>query len=243
MADAVEQPRERSRSPRGSCSSDAPQVPAHWLSPATGAAPEAESRKGKGERKGACKDAAGDGSSSTKEEQSSADSEISAVSLLVAAGRIEGCTAAELDPLYLARLLRKTAARLSSLEKNSEEMGQALRAVCALSGRTLQGLGLGGNEGEAWQLPELAGTKSFLVKKGDAEIQEAMRAAAQQKPAVVASGGAAGGALDPGARNNWLGRLETVQAERHKERIDAAAKARAYEALFARSSQSTSGKL
>merc|ERR1712048_1540618 len=117
-----------------------------------------------------------------------------------------------------------------------------LQTVHTLTGRTLEGGG-GSPVSLVSQVPETIfvqaqeeETKSFLVKKGDEELQEAFRAANEKRPTHV-SGGSSGGALASSAKTKdemdqarmaRLERLEAQQSEKKKEMDDATKKSKAH---------------
>jgi len=257
MAAAEPRGRSRSRSPRGAESpaaaeapgqrAAAPQVPAHWLAPAAAAsngkdgeaaaeAAPAPPRKGKG---GKGKKGLGKGDAAADAQE--AGDTATATSLLAMASRVESGDAEQRpDPAQLAQLLRRAAARVASLEKAVGNLGQTLQTVHALSGRVLDGCG-----GAQAQVPESAeppeeAPKSYLIKKGDEDVQEQYRALQQARPSQT-GGSVGGGALATSAKSKdemdqarmaRLERLEAQQAERKKQLEGADKKSKAHDAMF-----------
>jgi outer membrane biosynthesis protein TonB len=156
-------------------------------------------------------------------------------------------------PGEVVAALRRAAARVEALEGNLSEFGRALQLTHMLSGQVLQGFG--GLSGDASQARSPVGgggreeeaPKSFLVKKGDAELQEQHRLAAAMRPSGLTrqtSGGSSnGGALSTAstpmtkdemdkARKARLEMLEAQQAEKKREMEEGESKSRAREAMF-----------
>lgn len=158
-------------------------------------------------------------------------------------------------PGEVAAALRRAAARVEALEGNLSEFGRALQLTHMLSGQVLQGFG--GLSGDATQARSPVGggggreeeaPRSFLVKKGDAELQEEHRKAAAMRPSGLTrqtSGGSSsnGGALSTAstpmtkdemdkARKARLEMLEAQQAEKKREIEEGESKSRAREAMF-----------
>lgn len=238
------------------------QVPAHWLKPATvapaavegpdcvegergggvpaveGGAPGTKAKgSGKASGKKGGKSAGAPGTSQPAEEQ------VTTSDLLAMAQRLES----EMDapPEQLPQLLRRAAARIGTLEKTIGEFTQTLRAAHTLTGQALQSIELGipCDAGQLFTSYEHVmdgdASKSYLIKRGDEDLQEAHRATVQPRP--VSSSGAAGGALSAQARTKEemdqarlarLERLEAQQADKAREREEAATKARARDKLF-----------
>mmetsp|Transcript_6698 Transcript_6698/g.18370 ORF Transcript_6698/g.18370 Transcript_6698/m.18370 type:complete len:458 (-) Transcript_6698:267-1640(-) len=176
------------------------------------------------------------------------EEEVSSEVLLATAQRLESGDA-DAHPAELASLLRRTAARLQVFEVAVGEAGHALQMVNMLSAHTLrsmsdilQGLPPGHAQGSSGREES---TKSYLIKKGDADIQEAHRQAALQRPSPQGSraSGNGGGMLSSSstpmtkeemdrARQARLEKLEAQQAEKKKEQEEAAARSKAKEAMF-----------
>mmetsp|Transcript_15433 Transcript_15433/g.42431 ORF Transcript_15433/g.42431 Transcript_15433/m.42431 type:complete len:301 (-) Transcript_15433:67-969(-) len=223
-----------------------PQVPAHWLEapkraeepPSAAAATPSESggalrpaAKGKG--RGKCDGkgkAAAEGNGGCGD---GADQPVTATALLAAAGRLDTGDANRYAEV--GQLLRGAAVRIGSLERVVEELRQTVQAVHSMLGRTVQRFG--GPE-QPLQLQGEDGPKSFLVKKGDEDVQEAHRSAAQVRPTVVSSSAEPLSAEAKTkeemnqARRARLERLEAQQNERKKQLEDSAAKSRAHDAMF-----------
>lgn len=156
-------------------------------------------------------------------------------------------------PGELAAVLRRTAGRVKALEGGLGEMGHMMEMLHMLSGRALQAFG-GNDDGsgvpraQGAQQREEEAPRSFLVKKGDADIHEQHRLAASQRPSHLVrqtSGGssASGCTLASGAapmskeemdkaRRARLERLEAQQAEKKKEQEEADLKAKSREAMY-----------
>lgn len=161
------------------------------------------------------------------------------------AGRLEGGDAEAVKEA--AELLRKAATRMGALERSLGEVGQALIAVHQISGQMLPHLGVGAAaEGSsASAAPALLGaseegTKSYLMKKGDADVQQAYQALSQQRPTnnsstsgVLSTAATTKEEMDQ-ARRARLERLEAQQAEKMKQQVDAKAKSKARDSLFER---------
>merc|ERR1712014_33443 len=95
---------------------------------------------------------------------------------------------------------------MGTLEKAIGELGQTLRTVSTLSAQTLAMTGqLGGDGGEpinvaAEGLAESDSTKSYMIKKGDEDVQEAHRAATSVRPSMT-TGVSGSGALSAEAKS------------------------------------------
>lgn len=162
---------------------------------------------------------------------------------------------ADAHPGELAALLRRTALRVRSLEGGLGEMGQVMEMMHILSGRALHAFGAQTGGEEQGGIPRMQAPRqqqeevprSFMVKKGDADVQEMHRAAAAQRPSQLArqtsGGSSAGGTLSHAstpmskeemdkARRARLMQLEQQQAEKVKEQEEAEAKAKAREAML-----------
>lgn len=241
------------------------QVPAHFGRPgapasassgrptaseAGGAAP---TRKGKGKAKGFRP-----GANAEILDEQRTEEAVTAVGLLAMAQRVENgggapategsAEAATPEPVQVAKLLRQAAARIGALEKHREDLGQTLRAVNSLTGRSLAAAGLlSTDDMPTTQIVDASGDgeprgQSYMIKKGDEDVQEAHRAAAQMRPTTTSGGTTGGGGALSGqaktreemeqARRERLARLEQAQADKKREQDEAAAKTRARDALF-----------
>jgi hypothetical protein len=149
-------------------------------------------------------------------------------------------------PAMLVATLKSIAARVESLEGNFAEASQALMLLNHLSARALQGLGAGGGGGLAGLMgsngsaQEEEAPRSFLVKKGDSELQELHR-----QPPVLKRGSSGGGVLSSAstpmskedmdkARKARLDRLEEQQASKKRELEEAEERSKSREAMFNR---------
>mmetsp|Transcript_29287 Transcript_29287/g.66142 ORF Transcript_29287/g.66142 Transcript_29287/m.66142 type:complete len:278 (+) Transcript_29287:77-910(+) len=264
---SASEPRPRSRSPRGSAAeteengAEAPatapasQVPAHWLAaaaptPIEAAAGEStaasangreRSAKGKGKKGKAGGNPAAMFSSSEDKETGEAPT-VSAAELLAMAGRLEAGGAdaeAAATPAQMAQLFRQAASRMAALEKTAGELKQVLTTVNSLTGRALVGGNVRSDFTDEIVVQGEDSGKSYLIKKGDEEMQEAHRAAAQMRPSCTSGSGSLSveaktkEEMDQ-ARQARLERLEAQQASKKKEQEDNAAKSRAREAMFER---------
>jgi len=220
-----------------------PEVPAHWLAPPAGDVAEPAEKtpcSGKGKNGKGKRSATGAGEARTDGGKDSGP--VTAAALLAIAVALDNRNEEAVpEPAQISKLLRQAAVRLGTLEKTVAELGQTMQAVHALTGRSLDGLGVDKADGSAPLMEEEFATKSYLHKKGDEELQEQHRAAAQVRPVQV-SGGSTGGSLDAPAktkeemdqaRRARLERLEAQQAERRKQLEDADKRSKAREALFA----------
>jgi len=118
-------------------------------------------------------------------------------------------------------LLRRISSRVQAVETECGEMRSMFEIMHMLSGRALQASGgLGGDEGgplrlrKAAQSEEEETTRSFMVKKGDAELQEQHRLAASQRPSQLTR------QTSPG--NPTGGTLSTASSPMSKEDMDKA---------------------
>mmetsp|Transcript_126751 Transcript_126751/g.247021 ORF Transcript_126751/g.247021 Transcript_126751/m.247021 type:complete len:279 (-) Transcript_126751:26-862(-) len=223
--------------------SKTPEVPAHWLAPPTGAPAEPAEKKpwsGKGKNGKGKRGATGAGEAKTDVGKDSGP--VTATALLAMAVALDNRDEeAAPEPAQISRLLRQAAVRLGSLEKTVAELGQTMQAVHVLTGRSLNGLGVSDKvDGSTSLMEEECATKSYLHKRGDDELQEQHRSAAQVRPVQV-SGGSTGGSdtsaktkeeMDQ-ARKARLERLEAQQAERRKQIEDADKRSKARDAMFA----------
>jgi len=239
MAEA-EPPRSRSRSPKGAAAGES-SVPSHWSKPAAAeggaAASPAPAKKGKGGGKKGFRP----GQNQEILADNRLEEEVTAASLLALAAKVEAKDA-DASPEDIAKALKKAAARLNTVEKNMEEIGETLRAVNTLTARCMATTGLlagdmptqviveGGNDGKS---------SGFLVKKADADVEEAHRLAAQTKPSFQGStnaGGALGSNLSraemEAARKERLAKMEEANSAKSKEVVEAEAKRKAREKLF-----------
>jgi len=212
------------------------EVPAHWLAPPAGApAEQAEKRPWSGKGKN------GKGKRNATAAGEDGGPVTAAALLSMAATLDNGNEEAVPERAQISQLLRQAAVRLGTLEKTVAELGQTMQAVHSLTGRSLNGLGVTDSaDGSTPQTEEEFATKSYLHKRGDEELQEQHRTAAQVRPVQV-SGGSTGGSLDASARTKEemdqarrarLERLEAQQAERRKQIDDADKRSKAREALF-----------
>lgn len=172
--------------------------------------------------------------------------------LLELAERIDAGLA-DAHPGELAAVLRRVAGKVKALEGGLGEMGHMMEMMHMLSGRALQAFG-GSDEGggvpraQGGQQTKEEVPRSFMVKKGDADIHEQHRLAASQRPSHLVrqtSGGspASGCTLSSGstpmskeemdkARRARLERLEAQQAEKKKEQEEADLKAKSRDAML-----------
>jgi len=178
-------------------------------------------------------------------QQEHEEEEVTPDVLLAFARRLE-TGEADAHPAELARLLRRTAARMQVFDSTVGEAGHALQLVNHLSATVLRSMNasLQGLPSQGQDTHQEA-TKSFLIKKGDADVQEAHRLAALQRPSTGGgsvnshSGGVLSSSSTPmtreamdRARQARLQKLEQQQADKKKEQEDAAAKSRAKESMF-----------
>lgn len=150
----------------------------------------------------------------------------------------------------IAESLRGGASRMLRLERRVQEFGQALLMVNQLSAASLRGGGFSESGGDHQE-----SERSYLHKKGDADLQEAHRAAAvvhrqnsggtvgggSQTSGGVVGGGSLNSASKPmtkeemdKARRERLDRLEAQQAKKKQELAAADEKTKSREALFNR---------
>mmetsp|Transcript_123953 Transcript_123953/g.246788 ORF Transcript_123953/g.246788 Transcript_123953/m.246788 type:complete len:395 (+) Transcript_123953:48-1232(+) len=152
------------------------------------------------------------------------------------------------EPWKQAQAVRDCATRMNRLEETVAHLGRGLQLVHAVSGGAL-GAAPGGPEmpsADSHPAYRDDTTKSFLIKKGDAEVQELHRLANQPELKRQISGSSpsstgGGGALSSEskskeemarAREARLAALEAKQAEKQKEREDAEEKSKARDAMF-----------
>jgi hypothetical protein len=152
------------------------------------------------------------------------------------------------SPAKLAELMRESASRMLILEGAIKEFGQALQMVNVISATSLRG-GMGNLSSELGaesspKSPSEEGGRSFLLKKGDADLQELHQKAASASPMIRTTSGTTGGGtlsstpmskedMDK-ARQARLAKLEALQSEKQKEKDDADEKSRARDAMFSR---------
>lgn len=131
-------------------------------------------------------------------------------------------------PATIVAALKTIAARVELLEGNFAEASQALMLLNHLSARALQGLGAGGGglaglTGGNGSAQEEEAPRSFLVKKGDSDLQELHR-----QPPMLKRGTSGGGVLSSAstptskedmekARKARLDMLEAQQASKKRE--------------------------
>lgn len=190
----------------------------------------------------------------------------SAAAFRALADRVES-GAVELSPAKVAEALRGAATRMMVLEGAVNELGQALKMVHIVTAQTLQNhiaeaSGSSGlirqQSGEQQQSSE--SPKSYLVKRGDADIQEEYKrreAAAMNRQTSGGGGTCGGGALNAGqspmskeemqkGREARLAALEKQAAEKKRQQEEADEKAKSREAMFNRpfaGAQKTLGKM
>jgi len=153
------------------------------------------------------------------------------------------------SPEKLAVAMRQTAEKIKSLEGAVQDFAQALHMVNMVSVSTLRehlskisGNASDQSSPDAHPASQQESTRSFLIKKGDADVQEMHRAAAALRPASGST--SSGGTLSSStplskeemmkARSARLAMLEAQQAEKQREREEAEERGKAREALFNR---------
>eukprot|EP00928_Gymnodinium_smaydae_P032024 TRINITY_DN23312_c0_g1_i1.p1 TRINITY_DN23312_c0_g1~~TRINITY_DN23312_c0_g1_i1.p1 ORF type:complete len:427 (+),score=102.83 TRINITY_DN23312_c0_g1_i1:79-1281(+) len=146
-------------------------------------------------------------------------------------------------PEKLAAALRKAASHVENLEGVVSEFGKALHIVNMISANSLRGVGLPAGNSQEGGSHEDSG-RSFLIKKGDADVQELHRAAStptRPQSSSISGSGSLSSAAKPmtkeemdKARQARLQMLEKQQAEKRKEREDAEEKGKARDAMFNR---------
>lgn len=168
--------------------------------------------------------------------------------LLAFASLIEGETGPP-PHFQLAELMRDAAQRMNNLENTVKELAQGMQMVNMISATTLRGLGA--SEGDGGSSPtskpaDEEGSRSFLIKKGDTDLQEKHAASSAPMYRQV-SGGATGGSQSKEdmqkARQARLAALEKAQADKQKEKDDANERHRAREAMFNRRDEGKSKPL
>mmetsp|Transcript_88391 Transcript_88391/g.166563 ORF Transcript_88391/g.166563 Transcript_88391/m.166563 type:complete len:424 (-) Transcript_88391:269-1540(-) len=161
-------------------------------------------------------------------------------------------------PEKLAEAMREAASKIAALENVMSEFGQALHIVNMVSANSLRSaLNPEKSEGGGSKsvLDSLSAaqekqeeTRSFLHKKGDSDLHELHRAAAQPLARQTSGGGGISGSGSCGspssrpltkeemdkARQARLAVLEAKQAEKKKEQEEAEEKGKSREALFNR---------
>merc|ERR1712038_1811986 len=104
------------------------------------------------------------------------------------------------------------------------EFAQTLSAVNALTSRALEGAGVSDVADSSGQAQEV--TRSYLVKRGDEDVQDQYRATSQVRPSHGTGISTTGGALTASAktkdemdqaRRARLEKLEAEQAQRKKQ--------------------------
>jgi len=155
------------------------------------------------------------------------------------------------EPWKQAQAVRDCATRMHRLEETVAHLGRGLQLVHAISGGAI-GASPGGPEmpsPDAHPAFRDDTTRSFMVKKGDAEVQEMHRLANQPELKRQISGNnspsstSGGGALSSEskskeemakAREARLAQLEAKQAEKQKEMEEAEERGKARDAMFNR---------
>jgi len=150
-------------------------------------------------------------------------------------------------PAEIVQALRSIATRVEGLEGALGESSQALMLMNHLSARALQGLGGTPNvtPSGSGAREEEAPARSFLMKRGDADIHEAHQKALQQRPRTTSSSSVSGSLSTAAApltraemekaRQARLERLEAQQASKKRELVEAEEKSKARDALLQRS--------
>lgn len=168
----------------------------------------------------------------------------SAAGLLDFARSLEGGSPSP-PPEQLARAMREASQKMAAWEGVFMDLGHALQVVNMVSGNSLREAvaKVGGHAAESPDAHPGAqeSTRSFLLKRGDAETHELHRAALQARPANVCGGGTLSSSSAPltkeemdKARHARLAKLEEQQAMKQKEREEAEEKGKAREAMFNR---------
>jgi len=176
-----------------------------------------------------------------------------AAGLLAFAELLKGGTAAP-PPEHLEALMRASAARMEVLEGTAKELAQALQVVNMFSAEALRkNIDILNGDAPLQQSPsnkEEEGGRSFMIKKGDTELQDAYRKASEESKAALVkqTGGVCSDTpktkeeMDK-ARQARLARLESQQAEKQKQKDEADEKYRAREAMFTRRDEGKSKPL
>lgn len=157
----------------------------------------------------------------------------------------------EAPPAHVvAAAARVAASRISALEEVINNFSQALQMVNMVSAHSLRSVGAGG-ESQGSDDPtrglsspkarEEEPSKSFLLKKGDSDVQEKYKASLER---TVSGSSTSGGVLSDSktltkeemqqAREARLAVLEAKQDEKKKEQEEADEKTKAREAMFNR---------
>lgn len=144
-------------------------------------------------------------------------------------------------PAKLAEIIKESASRMLILEGAVKDFSQALQMVNVISATGLRGamneLGM-----DTSPKPQAEEGRSFLIKKGDADLHE-LHQKASTPMARTTSGTTGGGALSSTpltkeemdkARQARLAKLEAMQSEKQKEKDEADEKSRARDAMFSR---------
>jgi hypothetical protein len=181
----------------------------------------------------------------------------SAAGLLAFAALLENGGTAP-TPAKLAELMRESASRMLVLEGAIKEFGQALQMCNVISATSLRGgmAALGGEsspgspDGHPAFMQKEEEHKSFMIKKGDADLQELHQKGLQRQISGGSNSGTCGGggALSSTpvskedmakARQARLQLLEKQQADKQKEKDEADERSRARDAMFSRRSDPT----
>mmetsp|Transcript_6097 Transcript_6097/g.17046 ORF Transcript_6097/g.17046 Transcript_6097/m.17046 type:complete len:341 (+) Transcript_6097:97-1119(+) len=147
----------------------------------------------------------------------------------------------------LAATMRQASQRMALLEESLSKCGQALQMVNMVSAHSLRDfIARVGGEEPAHHEPHTdeqhESTRSFMLKRGDAETHEMHKdAAAGGMRNIRFSGTACSSTAAPlskeemdRARNARLARLEEQQAQKRKEKEEADERSKAREAMFNR---------
>jgi hypothetical protein len=171
----------------------------------------------------------------------------SSAGLLAFAALLEGGTESP-PPEKLAEMLKETASKMQVLEGTMKEFAQALQMVNMISATGLRS-GMAAINGEATPESSPTGAKeeetgrSFLVKRGDADLQEAHQKAAQPMYRQTSGGACSEAAVSKEEmakqRQARLAMLEKKQQEKQKEKDEADERYRAREAMFTRKDEIT----
>jgi len=170
-----------------------------------------------------------------KQEQKAISSSV----LHAMARQLESTETETVNPTELAQLLRGAATRMEALESAASDFAQALQMVNIISGTAMRGAD---NQNQSTAQPE-EGTRSFLIKKGDADLQDAHKNASafqrQLSGVSTCSGGSLSSSATPMTRQEMdvarqarLARLEAQQAEKKRQLDEAEARERSKEALL-----------
>jgi len=148
-------------------------------------------------------------------------------------------------PEKLAAVVRQVATKMAIFEGLTEDFVQAMHMCNVLSATTLRqaiAKGAGKNLTSAASedaQPSSDSTRSFMIKRGDADVHEMYTAAAQCGRPVSSSGSLSSNKPlskeeMAKARSARLALLEQQQADKHREQEGAAERGKAREALFNR---------